>query len=92
VKGRSQPLAIFTLLGAARDAAFEKLNTAQAAFLVAYRRKDWNAAKEAIAVCRSLAPDLAELYALFEKRIADYLSEPPPAEWDGVYVATSKTG
>ncbi len=92
VKGRSQPLAIFTLLGAARDAAFEKLNTAQAAFLAAYRRKDWTAAREAIAACRSLAPDLAELYALFEKRIADYLSEPPPAEWDGVYVATSKTG
>jgi adenylate cyclase len=92
VKGRSQPLAIFTLLGSARDAAFEKLSTAQAAFLAAYRRKDWNAAKEAIAGCRSVAPDLAELYALFEKRIADYLSEPPPAEWDGVYVATSKTG
>ena len=92
VKGRSQPLAIFTLMGATRDAAFERLNTAQQALLAAYRRKDWTAAKEAIAICRGLAPDLAELYALFEKRIADYLEAPPPAEWDGVYVATSKTG
>jgi adenylate cyclase len=92
VKGRSQPLAIYTLLGAARDAAFEQLNAAQQAFLSAYRRKDWTAAKDAIAICRGLAPDLAGLYALFEKRVADYLEEPPPAEWDGVYVATSKTG
>jgi hypothetical protein len=29
---------------------------------------------------------------LFEKRIADYIEEAPPAEWDGVYIATSKTG
>jgi adenylate cyclase len=92
VKGRSQPLAIYTLLGVARDAAFEQLSAAQQAFLAAYRRKDWTAAKDAIATCRGLAPDLAALYALFEKRIADYLEEPPPAEWDGVYVATSKTG
>jgi adenylate cyclase len=92
VKGRSKPLAIFTLLGTTRDATFEKLNTAQEAFLAAYRRKDWGNAKQAIATCRGLAPDLGDLYALFEKRIADYLDEPPPAEWDGVYVATSKTG
>jgi adenylate cyclase len=92
VKGRSQPLAIFTLMGAARDAAFEKLAEAQASFLAAYRHKNWTAAKDAIATCRALAPDLADLYALFEKRIAGYLDEPPPAEWDGVFVATSKTG
>lgn len=92
VKGRSKPLAIFTLLGASRDGAFEQLNAAQQTFLAAYRRKDWAGAKEAIAVCRGLGPDLADFYALFEKRIADYMDEPPPAEWDGVYVATSKTG
>ena len=28
----------------------------------------------------------------FERRIADYLRQPPPAEWDGVFVAVSKTG
>ncbi len=92
VKGRSRPLAIFTLLGTTRDAQFERLNTAQQGFLAAYRRKDWASAKEAIAACRALAPDLGDLYALFEKRIAGYQEDPPPAEWDGVHVATSKTG
>src|SRR5262249_41625219 len=81
VKGPSQPPAVSPLLGAVRDAAFERLTTTHEAFLAAYRRKDWTNAREAIATCRGLAPDLADLYALFEKRIADYLDEPPPAEW-----------
>jgi adenylate cyclase len=92
VKGRAQPLAIFTLLGAVRDAAFEKLAEAQARLLAAYRGKDWAEAGRELAACRALAPDLGGLYGLFERRIADYLRQPPPPEWDGVFVAVSKTG
>jgi adenylate cyclase len=92
VKGRAQPLVIYTLLGAARDAAFERLAEAQARFLAAYRSKDWAGASRELAACRDLAPELGELYDLFERRIADYMREPPPPEWDGVFVATSKTG
>jgi len=92
VKGRAQPLAIYTLLGAVRNAAFEKLAEAQARFLAAYRSKDWATAKRELSGCRALAPDLGELFDLFERRMADYLRQPPPAEWDGVFVAVSKTG
>ena len=92
VKGRSQPLAIHTLLGATRGAAFEKLAEAQAHFLAAYRSKDWAGAEREIALCRTLAPDLSELYDLYGRRLADYRRRPPPAEWDGVFVAVSKTG
>jgi adenylate cyclase len=92
VKGRSRPLAIYTLLAAARDAAFEKLAEAQGRFLAAYRSKNWVAAAAALGECRALAPDLSELYGLFERRLADYLRQPPPPEWDGVFVAVSKTG
>jgi adenylate cyclase len=92
VKGRSRPLAIYTLLAAARDAAFEKLAEAQGRFLAAYRSKNWVAAAAALGECRALAPDLSELYELFERRLADYLRQPPPPEWDGVFVAVSKTG
>jgi adenylate cyclase len=80
------------LLGAARDAAFERLAEAQARFLAAYRSKDWAGASRELAACHDLAPELGELYDLFERRIADYMREPPPPEWDGVFVATSKTG
>ncbi len=92
VKGRAQPLAIYTLLAAARDAAFEKLAEAQARFLAAYRTKDWATAGRELAACRDLAPELGELHDLFERRIADCLRLSPPAEWDGVFVALSKAG
>ncbi len=92
VKGRAQPLAIFTLLAAARDAGFEQLAAAQTRLLAAYRSKDWATATSELAAGRALAPDLGEYHDLFERRIADYRRQPPPPEWDGVFVAVSKTG
>ena len=92
VKGRAQPLAIFTLLAAARDASFEQLAAAQTRLLTAYRSKDWATAASQLAACRALAPDLGEYHDLFGRRIADYRRQPPPPEWDGVFVAVSKTG
>jgi hypothetical protein len=41
---------------------------------------------------REIAPDMAELGALFGRRIANYEAQSPAANWDGVYVAASKTG
>ena len=92
VKGRSQPLTIYTLLGAARDAAFEQLAETQARFLAAYRRQDWSAAKTLLADCVMAAPSLGALAALFAARIAEYETQPANPDWDGVYTATSKTG
>jgi len=92
VKGRTQPLTIHTLLAESRDAAFEALASAQAKFLEAYRRQDWSAAREAIAACLGLAPRLKGLYDLYAGRIEDYEAEPPDADWDGVFIAKSKTG
>ena len=76
VKGRSEPLTIYTLLAATRDAAFERLAAAQARFLAAYRAQDWAEARAPLAECRDIAPGLAELYGLFTRRIADYETEP----------------
>jgi len=92
VKGRSRPLTIHTLLAETRDAAFEALESAQAKFLEAYRRQDWAAAREAIAACLGLAPRLKGLYDLYLGRIEDYEAAPPGADWDGVFIAKSKTG
>lgn len=92
VKGRSRPLTIYTLLGATRDAAFDALASAQVRMLEAYRRQDWPAAREAIAACRELAPNLEGLYDLFMERVEDYAAASPGADWDGVFIAKSKTG
>ena len=34
--------------------------------------------------------ELAGLYELFRERIAEMQIEPPPPDWDGVFVATEK--
>ena len=89
VKGRQQPLCIFTVLSEAPPA--DKAAQHQA-MIAAYRRQDWAGAAAALAACRSMAPMLAALYELYEKRISDYSTRPPPPDWDGVYVALTKTG
>src|SRR5205814_8981596 len=92
VKWLAQPLPMYPLLGAVRNAAFERLAETQARFRAAYRSKDWAMAARELTSCRALAPDLGDMFDRFERRIADYLRQPPPAEWDGVFVAVSKTG
>ncbi|MFO1061239.1 MAG: adenylate/guanylate cyclase domain-containing protein, partial [Dongiaceae bacterium] len=88
VKGRKQPLRIFTALG--ERAPVPDLAREHEAMISAYRRQDWSAAAAALAACRRLAPALASLYQEYERRIADYRDNPPPPDWDGVYVALTK--
>jgi adenylate cyclase len=95
VKGRDTPLRIFTALGAPPLAAsdeFKRLREPHAEMLAAYRRRDWPAAHVALSFCRPLAPALAALYDVYEQRIAEFEISPPPPDWDGVFVATTKQG
>jgi adenylate cyclase len=39
---------------------------------------------------KGLVHELAGFYSLYEERIAEYKTDPPSADWDGVFVATSK--
>ena len=72
--------------------AFHQLRDVHATLLAAYRRQDWAAAQVALSFCRPLAPTLAALYDVYEPRIAEFEIAPPPPDWDGVYVATTKQG
>jgi adenylate cyclase len=95
VKGRDKPLRIFTALGGPAVAAgdeFKRRREPHAEMLAAYRRRDWAAARVALALCRPLAPSLAALYDVYEQRIAEFEVTPPPPDWDGVFVATTKQG
>jgi len=95
VKGRESPLRIFTVLGDESTAGthfFLTLSEQHAAMLVAYRQKQWQAARSALQACRQGGPALAALYDVYEQRIAAYEATPPPDDWDGVYTATTKQG
>lgn len=95
VKGKTVPVRIYTLVGDALlkgTAAFQKLAAAHERLLAAYRGQDWETAEALIAECRDLSKDLScySLYQTYEERIAEFRDSPLPADWDGVYIATSK--
>jgi adenylate cyclase len=93
VKGRAQPLKIYTPFDVfgADDGLFAALMARHAAMLDRYRGRDWNGAEAAIAECEGLGiSGLAGLYAIYRGRIAEWREEPPPADWDGTFTATSK--
>jgi adenylate cyclase len=61
--------------------------------LAAYRAQDWAGAEAARLECVEVAPErLRPFYGIYEKRIAEFRADPPGADWDGVYIAKSKTG
>jgi adenylate cyclase len=85
VKGKDQAVRIFTLLEAGADtaAALERHREIRAAYLA----QRWD---RALALLDDAPAGLAALYALYRERIARFRSEPPGADWDGVYHAQEK--
>ena len=94
VKGKNEPVRIHALFGDpdhAKSAGFHKDKAFLEELIRAYRAQDWDVAKEAISgLKQSEAQDFHGLAALFEERIGEFMNFPPPADWDGVFVAQSK--
>jgi adenylate cyclase len=95
VTGKRQATRIYALLGGpevAGSTAFADLATAHDAMLAAYRQRDWATALTSIARCRALpvGRELSPLYDEYERRIAAFLTDPPGADWGGIYVARTK--
>jgi adenylate cyclase len=93
VKGKTEPVAIFGLIGSpamAQTPEFRELCTAHAAMLSAYRARRWREALDRLSGCAAMAPHLEGLYDLYRERIESFLESPPPPDWDGVFVALKK--
>jgi adenylate cyclase len=93
VKGRAQPVPIFTLasLVDGQGGRIERLTAAHRKFLDAYRGQQWDAAEALIAEARALGVKPVEhYYSLFSSRIAAFRQAPPPRDWDGAYTALEK--
>ena len=90
VKGKATPVAIYEPLGA-KMGLDEAVKQQAADFEVAfshYQAQDWDAAESAL---RNLnAHTTRKLYAIYLGRIALFRAEPPPANWNGVFVYTTK--
>ena len=60
--------------------------------LAAYRRRDWDAAMQKLRRCHNLSQvyGLHDFYEMYGLRIALFMTEPPPPDWDGSTVAEGK--
>ena len=94
VKGKAMAVHTHVLIGdetVEATSAFAALKAYHAAMLAAYRDRRWAEALELLEACRAQAPEtLQAFYALYEERIANFRTTPPPADRDGVLVALTK--
>lgn len=90
VKGKQLPVAIYEPLGRKEALSPEVEADAQAfseAF-AAYQAQEWDRAEAALTALRDRAP--RKLYDVYLERIAHFRDAPPPEDWDGVFVFTTK--
>lgn len=97
VKGKTVPVRIFALLGGpdlAARADWQVFKARHDQFLALYRAQRWDdldaLGRDLRTESAGLGLDLGGLYDLYEGRAEDYRAAPPGADWDGVFVATSK--
>ena len=89
VKGKTKGVRIFTIVnGTGIDKTYLK---SHADFIKAYRRQNWEQALVYINVLQNaFKGELNEYYAMMKERIEELRQADLPANWDGVYRATSK--
>ena len=95
VKGKTEPEAIYALLGReemAFDTRFQELHKLNSTMMYCYRGRDWKGALEAVESCRSGDQNfgLTAVFDLYSRRIQTFRESPPPADWTGVFVAETK--
>ncbi len=94
VKGKSQPARAFALVGATdlrADPVFAQAQGQICEIIEAYRARQWANVRELCAnanAARNLA--LGAIALVYEERAVEYEVDPPPLDWDCVFVARSK--
>ncbi|HRJ69506.1 MAG TPA: adenylate/guanylate cyclase domain-containing protein [Beijerinckiaceae bacterium] len=95
VKGKTEPQAIYALLGdrvMLAQPQFETLRAGFAMLLENYRKQDWSEAGRDLRALQRIAYQFGvESYLdMMHDRIERFRTTPPPADWDGVYTAETK--
>jgi adenylate cyclase len=89
VKGKTRAVRIYTL--PPHPVETQQYLARHAALLEAYRQRDWQAALGLLEdPVLAAEREMASVYGLFRERIAEMQVEPPPADWDGVFVSHEK--
>lgn len=91
VVGKQQPTHIYEMICYKKDAAPELLNEIALSDngFDLYLKKEWDKAKTIFQQLMEQYPN-NKFYKLYIDRINEFKTNPPPADWDGTYVHTSK--
>ena len=94
VKGKKEAVTIFTLVGDSNfkdSSEFKNLEKSHIKILDYYFSQKWQECLNEIETAKILCKNLmSEYYEIMSIRINEFKKSPPPNNWDGVYVATSK--
>jgi adenylate cyclase len=94
VKGKLQPVRIYTLLGSATLAVstdFLLLAELHKRMMNYYYAQNWQEVILLSQQCRALNPfGLSDFYQVYQQRAKAFIDTPPESNWDGVYVAPAK--
>jgi len=93
VAGKDEPVAIFEPIG--RKGQVDPVVLDQAMrfqeAVKLFRSQNWDLAEVHLLNLQKVAPD-RKLYQLYLDRVAIHRADPPPADWDGVFVFQTKQG
>ena len=91
VKGKKQGVDIYTVLGPTEHFTHIDFKAEHNRMLILYRQTNFKAAiKVAKELQKSAHKDMSAYYSMMIERCEDYIKNPPPKDWDGIYRATSK--
>jgi len=91
VKGKDKPIAIYEPIGLAGEVGKELLDEVKLFHEVRrlYRKQDWDQAELQLMNLQRMAPD-TKLYGIYAERVVHFRKNPPPTDWDGVFVFETK--
>jgi len=95
VKGKLEPEVVHTILGGEdvlKERDYQQLAVGMSELFTLYRNQQWEKAQQVLEECRKIGNGykLDETFELYDQRIRAFLTTPPPEDWDGVFVATTK--
>ena len=95
VKGKTEPESVYTVLGRSDVAGsdrFGQLRQNVNDMLTRFRQQDFSGATQAIERCRKFGDGfgLSYLFDIYSERIRVFEENPPPADWNGVFVLETK--